>query len=99
MSERHDVPAAPSQVADPDVSAMTASGFFDAPAVRRYMSSQAYSTQGYLDLLSTYSGHIAAPAQQRDDLFDQIRRLIEATPAKSVRKHYLTMLQVSRRAD
>ena len=99
MSERHDVPAAPSQIADPDVAAMTASGLFEAPAVRRYVWSQAYSTQGYLDLLSTYSGHIAAPTQQRDELFAQIRRLIEATTTKSVRRHYLTMLQVARRAD
>jgi SAM-dependent methyltransferase len=61
MSERHDVPAPPSQIADPDVSAMAASGLFDAPAVRRYVWSQTYSMQGYLDLLSTYSGHIARP--------------------------------------
>lgn len=92
-------PAAPDAVADPEVAAMTDSGYFEPPSVRRYLWSRDYTAEGYLDLLSTYSGHIAAAPSARQKLFSDIRSLIHERPTASVRKHYLTILQASRRQD
>jgi SAM-dependent methyltransferase len=97
MSDGKGGPAPPEQVSAPDATAIRTSGFFEWPVVRRYLSQQSYSAQEYLDLLSTYSNHIAATAEQREQLFVDIRRRIQARPRARVRKHYLNILQTARR--
>lgn len=90
-------PATPDAVPAPDVAAMAASGFFETPEVRRYVSGQRYTAEGYLALLGTYSGHIAATEQQRATLFADIRTRI-ARRGGTVRKHHLRILQTARRS-
>jgi len=69
-----------------------------APAqVRRYLWSRSYSAAEYLARLSTYSGHRAASADQRQQLFADVGRMIAARPGGCVRKHYLNVLEVARR--
>lgn len=91
-------PPLPEAVEPPDVRILRASGLFTEPVVHRYCWSQTYSAEDYLALLSTYSGHIAASAQQRARLFSGIQELIQGRPAATVTKHYLNFLQVARRA-
>ena len=99
LGDGSDGPEPPEAFADPDVEAITGSGFFGPPVVRRYVWSQDYTADQYLALLSTYSGHIAAPPGPRQALFAEIRRMIAARPSGTVRKYYLNMLQTARRAD
>lgn len=91
-------PLPPEAIEAPDVPWIEDSGLFEPPTVRRYVSEYRYSAAEYLDLLGTYSGHIAAGARQREILFADIRRLIEGHPSGAVRKHYLHLLQTARRA-
>lgn len=67
------------------------------PAVRRrYRADITYDTRGYLDLLSTYSGHRALRPDLRRGLFDGIADLIEHRYDGSVTKAYLYELRVAR---
>ena len=89
-------PASPEAVPAPDAAAMAASGLFAPAVVSRYVWSRSYTAEEYLALLSSYSGHIAASPATRQQLFEAVRRRIEARPGGRVRKHYLTMLQTAR---
>jgi len=91
-------PRPPGAVKAPDVAAMRDSGLFAEPIVHRYVWGQEYTSEQYLALLSTYSGHIAAAPQRRTTSFTRIRELIDARPSATVRKHHLTMLQAARRS-
>jgi SAM-dependent methyltransferase len=72
-------------------------GEFEYVAWRTYLWNQAYTADEYLALLNTYSGNRAREDDQREDLYDRIRRRIEARPDRSVTKTYLTMLNVARK--
>ncbi|MCO8269610.1 class I SAM-dependent methyltransferase [Actinoplanes sp. TRM 88003] len=98
LGDGSDGPEPPGKFTDPDVEAIRASGCFEEPVVHRYVWGQDYTAEQYLTLLSTYSGHIAMPAAQRQALFAEIRRMIAARPAGTVRKYYLNMVQTARRA-
>ncbi|SEF16321.1 class I SAM-dependent methyltransferase [Jiangella alba] len=67
------------------------------PAVRRrFRADVTYDAQGYLDLLSTYSGHRALRPDLRRGLLDCIGGLIEHRYGGSVTKAYLYELRVAR---
>ena len=74
-----------------------ASGLFRAVAARRYLYDVVYTAQEYVDVLSTYSGHLALPEETRADLLGRIFRRIEARPGGTVRKTYLALLDVAER--
>lgn len=74
-----------------------ASGLFATVGERRYLWELAYTADEYIELLRTYSGHIALDDARRDELFRRIRRRIEQRPGALVRKAYLTTLDVGRR--
>jgi SAM-dependent methyltransferase len=73
------------------------SGRFEYVAARRYVWDQPYSVDEYISLLNTYSGHRALDDERRTQLYDRIRRRIEARPDRGVVKTYITMLNVARR--
>ena len=73
-----------------------ASGFFHSPATRRYLWDVIYTPEEYIALLSTYSGHRVLADAEREQLYDLIRQRIQARPTGTVRKTYLTMLNVAR---
>ncbi|MDQ1521778.1 MAG: hypothetical protein QOI55_2851, partial [Actinomycetota bacterium] len=73
------------------------SGLFDAPSLRRYLWDAPYTTVDYLDVLRTYSNHIALEAEQRDSLLACIARLIDDDFGGRIRKRYLFRLAVARR--
>ena len=68
------------------------------PAVRRrYQQEVTYTGQGYLELLGTYSGHRALPADRRAELFACVGRLIDGQYGGRIVKRYLYELRVARR--
>lgn len=73
------------------------SGRFAYVAWRRYVWDQPYSADEYISLLDTYSGHRALDDERREQLYDRIRRRIEARPEARVTKTYITMLNVARK--
>lgn len=92
-------PLPPDAIPAPDADAMAASGLFEPAEVRRYVSVHTYDAESYLAVLSTYSGHIAASQEQRDQLFADLRDRISRRPDALVRKHYLNILVTGRRLD
>jgi hypothetical protein len=50
---------------------------------------------GYIDLLNTFSGHIAMEAWQRDGLYGEIRRRLAARPDGLLRRHWGAVLHIA----
>jgi len=65
---------------------------------RRYEQEICYPTRSYVDLLGTYSGHRALPADARNGLMTCIGDLIDTHYGGIVTKRYLHELRVARRA-
>ena len=83
----------------PDLgAAFEASGRFDHAATRRHVWDVEYTADTYLALLDTYSGHRALDEARRADLYERIRRRIEARPHARVRKTNLATLDADGRA-
>jgi SAM-dependent methyltransferase len=77
----------------PDLRAeIEASGLFSVVAIRQYDWERQYSAAEYIELLSTFSGHIAMADWQRDRLFGEVRRLLADRP---VRRHWGGVLHVA----
>ncbi|PWK83459.1 methyltransferase family protein [Lentzea atacamensis] len=70
------------------------SDLFEEPEFHGCEWEQAYDTEAYVDLLLTYSNHIALPA--RDQLIADIAQLIDTRYGGRVTKRYLTQLAVAR---
>lgn len=76
-----------------------ASGLFDVVDVRQYDWEVVYDAESYLNLLNTFSGHIAMQNWQRDRLYGEIRRRLAQRPDGRVRRHWGGVLHVARRRD
>lgn len=72
-------------------------GLFEVVGVKRCVWPVDYSADTYIDVLNTYSNHIAWEQSKRDQLHAEVRRLIAQRPEGRIRKHYLSILQVCRR--
>lgn len=70
---------------------------FSPPEFHRYEWEVRYTTDQYLALLMTYSGHRAMPSSARDPLLDCIGRRIDADHGGVVSKRYLTQLALAKR--
>lgn len=64
---------------------------------RRYGWEQRYSTEAYLEVLQTYSGHRALESSARNGLLDCIAHLIDSRYGGGIVKRYLTELRVAAR--
>ncbi|GIH34965.1 class I SAM-dependent methyltransferase [Microbispora amethystogenes] len=80
-----------------DSDEIDASGRFAPVRFHRYEWDHAYTTREYLDLLSTYSGHRALPAEARTGLLDCIAALIDSRYGGHIVKRYLTQLALADR--
>ncbi|KAA9374463.1 class I SAM-dependent methyltransferase [Microbispora cellulosiformans] len=78
-----------------DSGEIDASGRFGPVRFHRYEWDHAYTTREYLDLLSTYSGHRALPAEARTGLLDCIAALIDNRYGGHIVKRYLTQLALA----
>ena len=72
-----------------------ASGLFGPVAVRRREWEVVDTPDEHIALINTYSPHLLLPEEQRQELFDRIRRRIEARPGGTVRKSMLAVVQVA----
>ena len=91
-------PVKPQDVPD-ERAEIEASSLFTVVGVRRYVWETRYTSDQYVALLSTFSGHIAMPVEKRQHLFAEIRRRIGARSDPRVRRHWLAILHVARRRD
>ena len=73
------------------------SGLFDAVTRRNYRWDETYDAEGYICVLSTYSGHRSLDAASRQRLFHAISNLIEDRYDGRIVKGYLTALYVARK--
>lgn len=74
-----------------------ASGLFELIELRHFDWEQSYDADQYIELLSTFSGHIAMQQWQRDRLYGEIRRRLEQRPDRRLRRHWGGVLHVARR--
>jgi SAM-dependent methyltransferase len=84
---------------EPDVGEVARSARFGPTIVRRHEWDLAYPTSDYLDLLLTYSGHIALESSARAGLLDCIATLIDDRYGGTITKRYLTTVRLARRRD
>jgi SAM-dependent methyltransferase len=76
-----------------DAVGIRATGLFDVED-RGYLRVIEYTAETYIDVLNTYSGHIAMPEEQRQTLFEGVRGLVGDG---TIRKHHLFCLHLARR--
>ena len=74
---------------------LAAGGLFERAVARRYEIDVEYSTAAYLEVLRTYSGHLALEPAGRLGLLDCIARLIDDRFGGQVVKRYLFELAVA----
>ena len=88
----------PGELAD-DRAEIEASGLFEVIAIRHYDWERIYHAEEYIELLSTFSGHLAMPEWKQKRLYGEIRRRLALRPDHSVRRHWGAVLQVARRRE
>jgi len=91
-------PPVPRDRVPDDAAEIEASGLFDETQVRRYVWETLYPADEYLALLDTFSGHIAMDPANRARLYREIRERIGRRSDPRVRRHWLAILHVARRA-
>ena len=74
-----------------------ASGLFDVVEIVQFDWEVTYDADGYIDLLNTFSGHIAMAGWQRERLYGEIRRRLAARPDGLLRRHWGAALHIARR--
>jgi len=86
----------PQRLAD-ERAEIEASGAFTVVDVQQYDWETIHDAEGYIDLLRTFSGHIAMAPWQRDRLFGEIRRRLAERPDGRLRRHWGAVLHIARR--
>jgi SAM-dependent methyltransferase len=77
---------------------IVATGLFDRVTVTQFDWQTVHDADSYVDLLETFSGHIAMQPWQRERLYSEIRRRLAERPDGLVRRHWGAALHVARRA-
>jgi SAM-dependent methyltransferase len=78
--------------------AIEATGFFRNTVVRQFDWEVSYTADEYIELLETFSGHIAMEPWQRERLYGEIRRRLAERPTGMLRRHWGAVLHVAARA-
>ncbi len=78
-------------------SEIEASGLFEVVDITQFDWETTYDADGYIDLLNTFSGHIAMRDWQRDRLYTEIRRRLGERPDGQLRRHWGGVLHIARR--
>jgi SAM-dependent methyltransferase len=87
-------PLPPDQAPD-DSAEIEASGLFGHVQVRRYVWEATYTADEYVSLLDTFSGHIAMDPDKRSYLDREIRRRIDGSRDRRVRRHWQATLHLA----
>lgn len=88
-------PPPPEDIAD-ERAEIEASGLFEDVKTRRYLWDVFYTADEYIDLLNTFSGHIAMPAASRQRLYREIRQRLSHRSDSRVHRHWYAILHVAR---
>lgn len=72
------------------------SGFFEKPEIRRYLQNIEHTPESYIELLLTFSGHIALHEPNKTNLLRGIADVIRRLPGGRVVKTHLILLHVAR---
>ena len=94
-----DAPLPRPQELDDDRDEIEASGLFHVVDIAQFDWEIIYDAEGYIDLLNTFSGHIAMQDWQRDRLYGEIRRRLAQRPEGQLRRHWGGVLHIARRRD
>jgi SAM-dependent methyltransferase len=86
-------PAPPDRLPDPTPEYQAAG--FAVDAVRRYVWALQYDADSYIELLKTFSGHIAMQPERLQRLFAEIRRLLAERPDGLLTRHWVSTLVVA----
>ena len=86
---------APGELAE-QIAEIEESGQFDVVAVEHFDWTVDYTAETYIDLLRTFSGHIAMTPADREQLFTEIRQRIALRPSGTVRRGWGTVLHIAR---
>ncbi len=70
---------------------------FTVTRVRQFDWERRYDADGYIELLNTFSGHIAMEDWQRDRLYGEIRVRLSRRPDGILRRHWGAALHIARR--
>jgi SAM-dependent methyltransferase len=73
-----------------------ASGLFQVIETRQYDWETMHDAESYIDLLNTFSGHIAMADWQRERLYSEIRRRLAERDDGRLRRHWGGVLQIAR---
>jgi len=84
---------------DDEQAEIAASGLFEMTAVRHYDWERRYDAEEYIELLSTFSGHLEMPQWKRARLYGEIRRRLALRRDHGVRRHWGAVLQIARRRE
>ena len=76
-----------------------ASGLFEVVHVRQFDWEVVYTAPDYIDLLNTFSGHIAMAGWQRERLYSSIREKLAERAEGTLRRHWGAVLRVARRRE
>ena len=87
------------QELDDEAADIESSGLFDVVEVRQYDWETVYDAPDYIELLNTFSGHIAMEQWQRDRLYGEIRRRLAQRPDGLLRRHWGSVLHIARVRD
>ncbi len=71
-------------------------GLFETIAVERFDWEIPYDADSYIDLLNTFSGHLAMQPWQRHRLYSEIRRRLDQRSDGRLRRHWGAVLEVAR---
>ncbi|MCY3796191.1 MAG: class I SAM-dependent methyltransferase [Chloroflexi bacterium] len=97
MAEAYDVPPGPDEVSTEYAELIPNSGLFEQLAIRKHYVLTEYSAGAYVELLSTFSDHIALPPKTRRQLFKEIGALIKREFAGVVPRETVALLYLARR--
>lgn len=86
----------PGELDEPDLE-RDSDGLFETVAIRHIDWETVYDAEGYIDLLNTFSGHIAMQPWQRDRLYGEIRWRVNARSDRRLRRHWGAVVAIARR--
>ena len=67
--------------------------------IRHFDWERVYDTDGYIELLNTFSSHIAMEDWKRERLYTQVRLRLGRRREATVRRHWGAVLHIARRRD
>lgn len=86
----------PGELAD-QAAEIQASGLFEVVHIRHFDWERSYDSDSYIELLNTFSDHIAMAGWKRERLYTQIRLRSSRRPDRAIRRQWGAVLHIARR--